>query len=205
MPLFQPRHSVEQLHEFSFLCPDQFPADTIGHIEATTVAVFVGNNQMKGLHHQFLVLLQGPGEILIGFHAHQGHNGFPFPGRQRMIQPHRFCDKTGVDYQNVVRFAGTQLWSAARCFFRFARVSSSANSCMEAKVSTKGSFFRIIMGMLCVSALRILLSFLIYNPSLFISSRLNFVNKAMSSGEMPCDFIIRAIYVNGTALNGLVG
>ena len=105
MPLFQSRHPVEQLHEFSFLCPDQFPADTIGHIEATTVAVFVGNNQVKGLHHQFLVLLQGPGEILIGFHAHQGHNGFPFPGRQCMIQPHGFRGKPGMDYQNVVGFA----------------------------------------------------------------------------------------------------
>ena len=125
-----------------------------------------------------------------------------------MIQPHRVCGKPGMDYQNVVRFAvagGDPTVSAARCFFRFARVSSSANSCMEAKVSTKGSFFRIIMGILCVSAFRVLLSFLIYNPSLFISSKLNFVNKAMSSGEMPCDFIIRAIYVNGTALNGLVG
>lgn len=105
MPLFQSRHPVEQLHEFSFLCPHQFTVDTIGHIETTTVDVFIGNNQVKGLHHQFLVFLQGLGEVLIGFHAHQGHNGFPFPDRQRMIQPHRFCGKPGMDYQNVVRFA----------------------------------------------------------------------------------------------------
>lgn len=60
--LLQPRHPVEQVHEFGVLRTVQLPTDAVGHVEPSLVTVFVGDDQMEGLHHQLFVFVQRPGE-----------------------------------------------------------------------------------------------------------------------------------------------
>ena len=79
--LLQPRHPAQQIHEFSLLRAVQLPADAVGHVEPPLVVVLVGDDQVEGLHHQFLVFGQRPGKIFIGFHANQGHDSLPFRSR----------------------------------------------------------------------------------------------------------------------------
>ena len=50
--LLQPRHPAEQIHEFGTLRTVQLSTDTVGHVEPPLVSVFVGDDQMEGLHHQ---------------------------------------------------------------------------------------------------------------------------------------------------------
>lgn len=100
--LLQPRHPAEQIHEFGTLRTVQLSTDTVGHVEPPLVSVFVGDDQMEGLHHQLFVFVQRPSEVFVSFHAYQGHDRLLFRGRQRAEQPQGVGDEGCVDHQRII-------------------------------------------------------------------------------------------------------
>ena len=114
--LFQPRYpSVQHPHELGFESAVQFAADAVRHVEVSLLAVLVGDDQVEGLHHQFLAFLPRPGEAFIGLHGQESGNDLLFLGGQGIVKLDGIGEEIGMDDHRIVCLAVVGRYSAAEC------------------------------------------------------------------------------------------